>query len=51
MIEALFHLSELANNQGMDALLLVASKNGIELPEGDLTPADIALMIGFTIQI
>ena len=37
MIEALFHISEVSNDQGMEALLLVASKTGIELPEGDLT--------------
>ncbi len=45
MIEALFHISEVSNDQGMEALLLVASKAGIELPEGDLTPADLALLI------
>ena len=45
MIEALFHVSEVANDQGMEALLVVASKTGIELPEGDLTPADLALLI------
>ncbi len=45
MIEALFHISEVANDQGMEALLLVASKSGFELPEGDLTPADLALLI------
>lgn len=45
MIEALFHISEVANDQGMEALLLVASKSGLELPEGDLTPADLALLI------
>jgi hypothetical protein len=45
MIEALFHISEVSNDQGMEALLLVASKTGIELPEGDLTPADLALLI------
>jgi hypothetical protein len=45
MIEALFHISEVANDQGMEALLLVASKTGIDLPEGDLTPADLALLI------
>ena len=45
MIEALFHVSEVANDQGMEALLLVVSKSGIELPEGDLTPADLALLI------
>ena len=45
MIEALFHISEVANDQGMEALLLVASKTGIELSEGDLTPADLALLI------
>jgi hypothetical protein len=32
MIEALFHISEVSNDQGMEALLLVASKTGIELP-------------------
>jgi hypothetical protein len=45
MIEALFQISEVSNDQGMEALLLVASKTGIELPEGDLTPADLALLI------
>ena len=45
MIEALFHVSEVANDQGMEALLVAASKTGIELPEGDLTPADLALLI------
>ncbi len=45
MIEALFHISEVANDQGIEALLLVASKLGIELPEGDLTPADLKLLI------
>ena len=45
MIEALFHVSEVANDQAMEALLVVASKTGIELPEGDLTPADLALLI------
>jgi len=45
LIEALFHISEVANDQGMEALLVVASKNGIELPEGALTPADLALLI------
>ncbi len=45
MIEALFHISEVSNDQGMEALLLVASKSGIELPEGNLTPADLALLI------
>ena len=45
MIEALFHVSEVANDQGMEALLVVASKNGIDLPDGDLTPADLALLI------
>ena len=39
MIEALFHVSEVANDQGMEALLLVASKSGIELPDGDLSPS------------
>jgi hypothetical protein len=45
MIEALFHVSEVANDQGMEALLLVASKSGIELPDGDLSPADLAMHI------
>jgi hypothetical protein len=45
MIEALFHISEVSNDQGMEALLLVASNTGIELSEGDLTPADLALLI------
>ncbi len=45
MIEALFHISEVSNDQGMEALLLVASKSGIELPEGNLTPSDLALLI------
>ncbi len=45
MIEALFHVSEVANDQGMEALLLVASKTGIELPDGDLSPADLAMHI------
>ena len=45
MIEALFHVSEVANDQGMEALLLVASKNSIDLPDGDFTPADLALLI------
>lgn len=45
MIEALFHISKVSNDQGMEALLLVASKTGIKLPEGDLTPADLALLI------
>ncbi len=35
MIEAFFHISEVSNEQGMEALLLVASKNGLQLPEGD----------------
>jgi hypothetical protein len=29
----------------MEAPLLVDSKTGIELPESDLTPADLALLI------
>ena len=45
LIEALFHVSEIANDQGMDSLLVAASKTGIELPEGDLTAADLALLI------
>ena len=45
MIEALSHISETANDQSMESLLLVASKTGIELPEGDLTPADVALLV------
>jgi hypothetical protein len=45
MIEALFHISETANDQSMESLLLVATKTGIELPEGDITPADVALLV------
>ncbi len=45
MIEALFHISEVFNEEGIEALLLVASKTGIELPEGDFTPADLELLI------
>jgi len=45
MIEALFHISELADDSGMEALLVLASKRCIELPEGELSPADLALAI------
>ena len=43
MVEALFHIDEMANEDGMEALLLVASKEGLELPEGQLSEADVAM--------
>jgi hypothetical protein len=45
MIEALFQVREVANDQGMEALLLVAVKNGIELPDEDFSAADLAMHI------
>lgn len=45
MIEALFQVREVASDQGMEALLLVAVKNGIELPDEDFSPADLAMHI------
>jgi hypothetical protein len=44
-MEALFHISELADDSGMEALLVLASKRCIELPDGDLCPADVAMAI------
>ena len=41
----MFHISDVFNDQGMEALLLIVSKNGLELPDGDLTPADLALQL------
>lgn len=43
MVEALFHIDEMANEHGMEALLLAASKVGLELPEGQLSEADLAM--------
>ncbi|AMV35284.1 hypothetical protein VN12_24375 [Pirellula sp. SH-Sr6A] len=45
MMEALFHISELADDSGMEDLLVLASKRCIELPDGDLSPADLALAV------
>lgn len=45
LMEALFHISELADDPGMEALLVLASKRCIDLPEGELSPADVAMAI------
>ncbi len=44
-IEALYHVSELANDPAMASLLLLASKNGIQIPDDDITSADLALLV------
>lgn len=43
LVEALFLIDEMANEHSMEALLLAASKARLELPEGDLSEADIAM--------
>jgi hypothetical protein len=44
-MEALFLISELADDPGMEALLVLPSSRCIELPDGDLSPADLAMAI------
>ena len=44
LIEAQFHIDEVANDRGMESLILAYSKAGIPLPTDDeLTPADLAM--------
>lgn len=44
LIEAQFHIDEVANDRGMESLILAYSKAGIPLPTNDeLTPADLAM--------
>lgn len=43
LVEALFLIDEMANERGMEALLLAASKVRLELPDGDLSEADVAM--------
>ena len=44
LIEAQFHIDEVANDQGMEALILAYSKAGIPLPDDEqLTPVDLAM--------
>ena len=46
MTQALWHIDDMSSDQGMEALLLAASKNGIAIPDSDrLTPSDLAIHI------
>lgn len=46
LIEAQFHIDEMATDQGMEALLLASSKAGVSIPDDEqLTPADLALRL------
>ncbi len=44
-MEALFFISELADDPGMEALLVPAINGCIDLLYGELSPADLALAI------
>ena len=44
-LEGFFHANELNNDKGMESLLSTASKKGVAIPDGDLTPADLALFL------
>ncbi len=46
LIEALFHIDEVSNDQGMESLILVSSREGIAIPSDvELTPDDLALRL------
>ncbi|WP_442510576.1 hypothetical protein SH528x_002211 [Novipirellula sp. SH528] len=49
LVEALFHIEEMSNDQGMEALMLASMKAGVTIPEDEeLTPADLALHFWMT---
>ena len=44
-LEAFFHANELNNDQGMESLLLAASKHGVTLPGDEWSAADLAMFL------
>ena len=46
LVDALYHVNEMATSEGMDALLDAAAANGVQLDSGgEMTPADVAVQV------